>query len=77
LHKYFSSQKNHLNLDDNEFILHYVTINECLGKLLPNELDKFRKKSYWDHCLGVSKHNQIILHFKAVLTLGQTHQFKQ
>ncbi len=33
-----------LGKDEKEFMPHYVTINECLEKLPPNELDKFRKK---------------------------------
>ena len=30
--------------DEREFMPHYVTINECLEKLPPEELEKFRKK---------------------------------
>ena len=33
-----------LGKDEKEFMPHYVTINECLEKLPPSELDKFRKK---------------------------------
>ena len=33
-----------LGLEEKEYLPHYVTINECLSKLQPEELDKLRKK---------------------------------
>jgi len=37
-----------LGLEEKEFLPHYVTINECLSKLEPEELEKVRKKMIYN-----------------------------